>query len=97
MPGGCRAARGGRPLVGVLLAQCFEGRPHLGGEQVGLFPGGEVAAAIELVVVDKVRGIRTLRPAVWCLIQLVWNINTTQACAMRTGSHPVAVGLAEKP
>src|SRR5215470_11316553 len=40
-------------LVYTWLAQRLERRPHLGGKEVGLFPGGEVAASVELVVVDE--------------------------------------------
>src|SRR5215831_20483421 len=67
-----RAARGRRaPPIVVWLAQRLERRPHLGGEEVGLFPGGEVAAPVELVVVDEVVGIRTLGPAPRRLVELV--------------------------
>src|SRR5215472_9543821 len=67
-----RAARGGRaPPIGVWLAQLLERRPHLGGEEVRLFPGGEVAAPVDLVVVDEVLGIRALRPAARGLVELV--------------------------
>jgi hypothetical protein len=31
-----------------------EGRAHLRGEELGLFPSGEVTAAVHLVVVDEV-------------------------------------------
>src|SRR5258707_11631571 len=57
--------------AGVWLAQRPERRPHLGGEQVWLFPGGEVAASVERVVVDEVVGIRALGPAAGGLIELV--------------------------
>src|SRR5215469_10330570 len=67
-----RSARGRRaPTIGVWLAQRLERRPHLGGEELGLFPGGEVAAPVELVVVDEVLGIRALRPAPRRLVELV--------------------------
>src|SRR6266566_8595960 len=56
--------------AGVWLAQRLERRPHLGGEQVWLFPGGEVAASVERVVVDEVVGIRALGPAAGGLIEL---------------------------
>jgi hypothetical protein len=36
-----------------------------------LFPGREVAASVELVVMDKVVRVRALGPAPRCLIQLV--------------------------
>jgi hypothetical protein len=36
-----------------------------------LFPGGEVAASVEPVVIEEVIGIRLLRPAVGGLIELV--------------------------
>src|SRR2546427_13200329 len=57
--------------AGVWLAQRLERRPHLGGEQVWLFPGGEVASFVERVVVDEVVGIRALGPAAGGLIELV--------------------------
>src|SRR5258708_24442956 len=57
--------------AGVWLAQRPERRPHFGGEQVWLFPGGEVAASVERVVVDEVVGIRALGPAAGDLIELV--------------------------
>jgi hypothetical protein len=57
--------------AGVWLAQRPERRPHLGGEQVWLFPGGEVAALVEPVVVDEVVGIRAFGPAARGLIELV--------------------------
>jgi hypothetical protein len=47
----------------VLFAQRLERGAHLGGEQVWLFPGREVAASVQPVVVDEVAGIRTLGPA----------------------------------
>src|SRR5215831_19957702 len=65
-PDGARA-----PPIGVGLAQRLERRAHLGGEQVGLFPGGEVASSVERVVVDEVLGIRALGPAPRSLIELV--------------------------
>src|SRR5260370_14498402 len=57
--------------AGVWLAQRPERRPHLGGEQVWLFPGGEVAAPVEGVVVDEVVGVGALGPAAGGLIELV--------------------------
>src|SRR3712207_1102151 len=44
------------------LAQRPERRAHLGGEQLGLLPGGEVVALVDLVEVDEVR-VGTLGPA----------------------------------
>src|SRR5207244_9225211 len=61
------------------LAQRLERRPHLGGEQVWLFPGGEVAASVERVVVDEVVGIRALGPAAGGLIELVGEDELYQA------------------
>src|SRR6266516_8106051 len=66
-----RGAGGLAPPTGVWLAQRLERRAQLGGEQVGLFPGGEVAASVELAVVDEVLGIRALGPAPRGLIELV--------------------------
>src|SRR5215510_4808659 len=43
-------------------AKRFEGRAHLGDEELGLLPGSEVAALGELVVVDELR-VRPLRPS----------------------------------
>src|ERR1700756_3836273 len=53
------------------LAQGAEGAPHFGGEQVGLFPGGEVAALGEPVVVDEVVRVGGLGPAAGGLVELV--------------------------
>ncbi len=47
---------------GLSLAQRLERRPDLGREQLGLFPGGEVAAPVDLVEVDE-GGVRLLDPA----------------------------------
>ena len=49
-------------------AQGPEGRSELGCEQLGLFPGGEVAAAVDLVVVDELGIARSaqLRGAWYC-------------------------------
>src|SRR5262245_57238793 len=52
-------------------AQRAERRAQLVREQLGLFPGREVAASVELVVVDEF-GIRPLCPAPRGLIELVW-------------------------
>src|SRR5262249_53244877 len=59
------------PPVYTWLAQRLERRPHLGGKEVGLFPGGEVADPVDLVIADEVVGISALRPAPWGLIDLV--------------------------
>src|SRR5260370_34693926 len=67
--GGWMSRPSGR--AGVWLAQRPERRQHLGGEQVWLFPGGEVAASVERVVVDEVFGVRALGPAAGGLIELV--------------------------
>src|SRR5262245_23750549 len=44
------------------LAQCPEARADLFGEELRLFPGGEVAALVDLVVVDEV-GVGPFGPA----------------------------------
>src|SRR6478609_9812298 len=44
---------------------------HLAAEQLGLLPGGEVAATIELVEVDEVVRVGLLGPAARSLVQLV--------------------------
>jgi len=54
----------------ALLAQRLERGAHLGGEKVWLFPGREVTASVEPVVVDEVVGVRTLGPAPQALMQL---------------------------
>jgi hypothetical protein len=55
----------------LLLAQRLERRPDLGREQLGLFPGGEVAAPVHLVEIDEIvvgllhpvaRGLEDLDP-----------------------------------
>src|SRR6266568_3124096 len=73
VPRVCRLAalRWCAPPAGVWSAQRLERRPHLGGEQVGLFPGGEVAASVEPVVVDEVVGVCALGPAARGLVELV--------------------------
>jgi hypothetical protein len=55
--GGALASRS--PLV---LPQVAEPCPHLACEEFGLFPGGEVAASVDLVEVDEV-GVGLLGPA----------------------------------
>jgi hypothetical protein len=51
-----RAGAACRQRVGW-SAQRLERGAHLGGEQVRLLPGGEVAAFAELVAVDEVAGV----------------------------------------
>src|SRR5580693_2354992 len=51
-----------KPGCGLWSAQRPERRPDLLGEQLGLFPGGEVTALVHLVEVDDV-GVRLLDPA----------------------------------
>src|SRR5208282_6232865 len=51
-----------KPECGLRLAQRLERRPDLGREQLGLFPGGEVAAPVDLVEVGDV-GVGLLDPA----------------------------------
>src|SRR6266545_2234422 len=55
----------------LLSAQGPERGPDLLGEQLGLLPGGEVAASVEPVVVDEVVRVRALGPAPRRLVQLV--------------------------
>src|SRR5215472_7558143 len=59
-------------LSGLALpsAQCAEARADLFGEELRLFPGGEVAALVDLVVVDEV-GVGPFGPAARRLILLV--------------------------
>jgi len=52
-------------------AQGSERDAQLFGEQLWLFPGGEVAASVEPVVVDEVVRVGTLGPAARRLVQLV--------------------------
>ena len=47
-----------------------ESRADLFREELGLFPGGEMAALVEPVVVDEV-GVRLLRPTLGSLVELV--------------------------
>src|SRR5215831_1760795 len=51
-----------KPRCGLWLAQRFERCPDLLSEQLGFFPGGEVAALGGLVEVDEV-GVDLLGPA----------------------------------
>src|SRR4030088_625885 len=58
------------PLISCRLSQRFERCAHLGTEDRRLFPGGEMTAFVELVVVDEL-GIRPLRPTARGRIDLV--------------------------
>src|SRR5205823_12808604 len=51
-----------KPRCGPSSAQRPERRPDLGREQLGLLPGGEVAALVDLVEVGEV-GVDLLGPA----------------------------------
>src|SRR5882672_9747404 len=66
---------GGRPGTAALSVlrwtQRPERRPHLRAEELRLFPGREVTAFVELVVVDEL-GKRPLRPTARGLVELVW-------------------------
>ena len=66
-----RSARARRAPLAVrsILAERSERRPELCGEELRLLPGREVAALVELVVVDEL-GIRPLRPTPRGLILL---------------------------
>jgi hypothetical protein len=55
----------------VGLAEGLEGGAEFLGEELGLFPGGEVAAAVQAVVVDEVGRVGAFGPAAGGLIQLV--------------------------
>src|SRR5207245_5053853 len=59
------------PPISLESAQRLERGTHFLAEYPRLFPGSEVAASVELVVMDEVVGIRALCPAPRCLIQLV--------------------------
>src|SRR6185369_6044963 len=68
--------------------------PHLGGEELRLFPGGEVAAAVGFVEVREA-GVDRLDPAAWGSPDLVgergeadWNRNRRRSLAGRTGYGP---------
>src|SRR5499427_7336419 len=67
----CFAAVARLSLVRLALrsAQCAERRADLFGEELRLFPGGEVAALVDLVVVDEV-GVGPLGPAARRLVLL---------------------------
>src|ERR1700761_2034464 len=52
-------------------AQGAERGAQFRGEQGGLFPGGEVPAPVDLVVVDEVGGVGAFGPAARGLVQLV--------------------------
>src|SRR3954453_17015308 len=54
----------------MLLAQRAEPRAQLGGVDLGLLPGGEVSAPVDLVEVDEV-GVRLLGPAARRRVDLV--------------------------
>src|SRR5262249_20311020 len=63
------ATRGSARFQNGRLAKCAERGAHLLGEQLRLFPGGEVAALLDLVEVDEV-GVGVLRPASRSLVLL---------------------------
>src|SRR4051812_35843844 len=60
-----------RPGLSRLVAQRSETRAQLLGEERRLFPGREVPAFVELVVVNEF-GIRALCPTLGCRTDLVW-------------------------
>src|SRR5215471_11006779 len=68
----CLAVVAGLSLSGLALrsAQCAERRADLFGEELRLFPGGEVAALGDLVVVDEV-GVGPFGPGARRLVLLV--------------------------
>src|SRR5262245_25742793 len=66
-----RWATRGYPRRYTLFAQRSEARAHLFREELWLFPGREMAAFIEPVVVDEVVGISAFCPAARGLIELV--------------------------
>ncbi len=57
-----RSAKRSVRLRLFVLAQGPERRAEFGGEQLGLFPGGEMAALVDLMEIDQVR-IGLLGPA----------------------------------
>src|SRR4051794_17683563 len=57
--------------MALLSAQRSEGGAELVAEELGLLPGGEVAAAVELVEVDEVVRVGLLGPAARRLVELV--------------------------
>ena len=61
---------GGGPSASLGSAQRSEGGAHLMSQELGLFEGREVAALVELVVMDEPR-IGPLGPAPRALIELV--------------------------
>jgi hypothetical protein len=60
-----------RAACSIKLPQRFERHAELGDEELRLFPSREVAAFVELVVMDEF-GIRTLCPTPRGCIDLVW-------------------------
>src|ERR1044072_5315486 len=64
-------ASDGSPRAAAALAQGPEACAHLVGEQLRLFPGREVAAPVDPVVVDEVVGIGPLGPAAGRLVELL--------------------------
>src|SRR5262245_26106192 len=59
------------PSWSVLPAERLEPGSELAGQQVRLFPRGEVAASVDRVVVDEVVRVRALGPAPRGLVELV--------------------------
>jgi hypothetical protein len=57
------------------LPERFEGRSHFGHEVFRLFPRREVAALVELVVVDEI-WIRLPCPVPWALKDLIWKLSS---------------------
>jgi hypothetical protein len=70
-------------------------RPELLGQQLGVLPGREVAAAVDLVEVDEVVRVGALGPTAGGLVQLVGEHADGNAVAMpnemrRSGSYASA-------
>src|SRR5271169_1412948 len=65
-----RALSARRHFSDQLLPERSESRAKLGGKELRLFPGGEVTALCDSIVIDQL-GIRPLRPVPWGLIELV--------------------------
>jgi hypothetical protein len=78
------------------LPQWSEGGAEFLGEELGLFPGGEVAASVEPVVGDEVVGVGAFGPAAGGLVQLVGNTLMAKGMVMALASKKSAVFSQER-
>jgi hypothetical protein len=78
------------------LPKCPEGGSEFLGEELGLFPGGEVAASVELVVVDEVVGVGAFGPAAGAWYSSSGNTLMAKGMVMALASKKSAVVSQER-